>query len=179
MAKNYQNKTIRATAEGLIISYANSSQKNQFIRYENTCKKEVLSSVKKYQQNAKTPLNAKQKQLYNEVLYGFSSFSEQELSTMSEKRKLSIMINYTKANRIIRNYKQDVLYPKVDDLLTCWFPNSSMVKKINSCTTKDGYLPLTREEDTISCEEVGLTQHHIFEKLIEYKILPKNFYQLT
>ena len=177
MAKNYQNKTVRATSEGLIISYVSGFQKNQFIRYNETFEKEE-TPIQEYQLNTFL-LNAKQKQLYNEVLYGFSSFTKEELKTMPEQRKLSVMINYTKAKRILRNHKQDVLYPTVDEFLSAWFPKSSLVKDITSCTTKEGHLPLTDEEDNITFEELGISQKTIVEKLIKYKILPKNFYQLT
>jgi hypothetical protein len=144
------------------------------MKYESTYVKNVqLKGTVKYQQVDALYLSPKQKNLYSRLLHGFKIFSSEEFKSLSASSKKTILINYTKAQRILNRWKQDIVYNNVDSFLLSLFPNSRFVKDMKSV---DGYL---NDENNMSFKELGINQQNIIDKFIEVKLLPKNFYQLT
>lgn len=177
MAKFNSEKTISANSNGIVISYGDAN-KHQFMRYETPShiKKIQLEGTVKYQKIEQPfRLNLKQKDLYNKLIYGFKAYTTQEVVSMSKAKKLSVTINYTKAQRILKHWKQDLSFSLVDKLLTTIFPKSSVAKAI--VNTK-GYLNDISKEDSISLEDFGINKQQIIGKFIEAGLLPKNFYEL-
>ena len=180
MARNNQNKTISCNSNGMIISYGDAN-KHQFVRYEKTTpsyvKKIQLQGTVKYQQMEKTPkLTPKQNELFSTLLYGFKMFSKEQIKQMPERNKIDIKIKYTKAQRILSRWKQNLTGSFVDGLLLSLFPNSPVVKQM--CSVK-GYINDVSKEDEISFEDLGVSDEQIVNKFIECKLLPQNFYQLV
>lgn len=173
MNKINQEKTISANSNGIVISYRDAN-KHQFIKYENTYVKNVqLNSNVNYQQIDAIYLSPKQKNLYFRLLHGFKIFTSEELKTFNSSTKKSILINYTKAQRILDRLKQDIIYSNVDNFMLFLFPKSKFIKEM---TSVDGYL---NDKNNISFKELGISQQNIINKFIENELLPKNFYQLT
>jgi hypothetical protein len=172
MNKINQEKTISANSAGIVISYRDAN-KHQFMKYESTYVKNVqLNGTVKYQQVDAIYLSPKQKDLYSRLLHGFKMFSSEELRALSVSTKKTILINYTKAQRILNRWKQDVVYNSVDSFMLSLFPNSKFVKDM---TSVDGYL---NDENNMSFKDLGINQQNIINKFIEVGLLPKNFYQL-
>ena len=176
MSRN-QNKTISCNSNGIIISYGDA-KKHQFIHYQNNHVKNIqLYGTVKYQQITKTPrFNPKQNDLFAKLMYGFKMFSREELNEMPEITKINIKIGYTKTQRILSKWKQDLTFSKLDELLLFLFPKSPIVKQMSE--TK-GQLDEIAKEDEISFRQLGLTDNQIADKLIEYNLLPQNFFNLV
>lgn len=178
MSRNTE-KTISANSNGIVISYGDA-KKHQFMRYETTpshIKQIQLYGTVKYQKiEEPLQLTPKQKDLYSKVVYGFKAYTKEELSRMSENAKINISVVYTKAQRILRNWKQDITFSHLDNFLLSLFPNSPVIKQM--CQVK-GHLDDISKEDEILFKELGIKQEQIINKLMEFGLLPKNFYQLS
>ena len=148
-----------------------------FVRYNysNSYKKiQAISKNTKFQKleaNRFTPI---QKRLYDEVIYGFAAFEKEELNCMSKTKRFDVLVNYTKAKRILNRWKQEIVNEAVNSLFSGLFPKSPVTKAFCS---NNGY-----DDDQLcdlSFHELGITKNQIANKLIEFKVLPQNFYELT
>lgn len=168
-------KTVSATTRGIIVSYT-GAKKHMFIGYETPkhVKKIQWQGTKRYQNIENQSFNRVQKEIYLKAVYGFQAFSPEELATMSKTKRFKVKIVYTKANRILNRWKQEIVNEAVDTLMNSLFPKSSIA---NQFISVKGY------DDNIICnipfKELGVTKMQIANKLIEYGLLPKNFYQLV
>jgi hypothetical protein len=172
MARFNPEKTISANSKGMVISYRDQN-KTSFVKYE-VVDKIQLEGTSKYQQMVKyfTP---QQKDLYQKVVYGFKAYTPEEIASMSEKTKINVTVTYTKAQRVLRKWKQDILFDNINGMLAILFPKSKIVKQF--IETK-GYTEEDKES-FISFKQLGIPQEKIAEKLIEFGLLPKNFFQLA
>lgn len=178
MARNNQNKTVSCNSNGIVISYGDAN-KHQFMRYETPShiKKIQLEGTVKYQKiQEEFKLSPKQKDLYSKVVYGFKAYTKEEVANMSERAKINVTVTYTKAQRILRNWKQDLTFSFIDKLMMSLFPKSPIVKAM--CDTT-GHIDDVSKEDEISFKDLGIKQEQIISKLIQFSLLPKNFYELT
>ena len=176
MARNNQNKTISCNSNGMIISYGDAN-KHQYVGYNSYVTKIQLEGTVKYQKIEKqTKFSPKQKDLYAKAMYGFRAYTKEELAKLSEQSKIDITVAYTKAQRILRNWKQDITFSNLDRFLLALFPKSPVIKAMCSTT---GHLDEVAKEDEISFSDLGITREAIANKLMEYGLLPQNFYQLT
>ena len=174
MTRN-QNKTISCNSNGMIISYGDAN-KHQYVGYNSYVSKIQMKGTVKYQEVEKNiHLSPKQKDLYSKVVYGFKAFTKEELESMNEQTKLNVSITYTKAQRILRKWKQDITFTNLDRLLLALFPNSPVIKQMSQIT---GHSDAVAKEDEISYKDLGIKQDQIANKLIEFGLLPKNFYQI-
>jgi hypothetical protein len=178
MSRNNQNKTISCNSNGMVISYGDVN-KHQFMRYETPShiKNIQLNGTVKYQQIEKnTQFSPKQKDLYSKVVYGFKAYTPQEIAKMSEKTKKDVSVRYAKAQRILRNWKQDITFSNLDRFLLALFPKSPIIKQMVATT---GHIDDVPKEDEISFKDLGIKQDQMANKLIEFGLLPQNFYQLV
>lgn len=178
MSKINPCKTVSCNSNGIVISYGDA-KKHQYMTYETPAhvKKIQLQGTVKYQKiEEEVKLNPKQKDLYSKVVYGFKAYTKEEIATMSERKKINVTVTYTKAQRILRNWKQDIAFKKLDDFLTFLFPRSPIIKQMTGIT---GHLDKIESKDEISFKDLGIKQGQIANKLIEAGLLPQNFYQLT
>lgn len=176
MARNNQNKTISCNSNGIVISYGDAN-KHQFMKYETPAhvKKIQLEGTVKYQK-IEVKFSSKQKDLLNKTLYGFNAYSRDEVRQMSEATRMDISKRYSIVQRVLNNWKQDLTFSFIDKLLLSLFPKSPVVKAM--CETK-GHISDVPKEDEISFEDLGITKQAIADKLMEYGLLPQNFYQLV
>jgi len=178
MSKTNLNKTVSCNSNGIVISYGDAN-KHQFMKYETPAhvKKIQLHGTVKYQKiEEEFKLNPKQKDLYSKLVYGFKAYTKEEIAVMSERKKMNITMTYTKTQRILRNWKQDLTFSFIDRLLVTLFPKSPVVKTMCSTT---GHLNDVSKEDEISFKDLGIKQEQIVSKLMEFGLLPKNFYELV
>jgi hypothetical protein len=178
MSKNNQSKTVSCNSNGIVISYGDAN-KHQFMKYETPAhvKKIQLEGTVKYQKiEEKFKMNPKQKDVYAKTIHGFKAYTQQEISALSEQARLDVRTNYSKVQRILRNWKQDITFSNLDRFLLALFPNSPVIKAM--CTTT-GHIDDIPEEDEISFKELGIKQEHIIAKLMQVELLPKNFYELV
>lgn len=177
MAKFNTEKSISANSNGIIVSYGDAN-KHQFMRYETPAhiKKIQLEGTVKYQKvEEEVKLSPKQKDLYSKVMYGFKAYTKEEIAVMSKSKRTNVTITYTKAQRVLRNWKQDLTFSFIDRLLLSMFPKSPIVKQM--CQV-DGHIDEVAKEDDISFKDLGISQQQIINKLIQFELLPQNFYQV-
>ncbi len=179
MAKTNPNKAITAVSNGIVISFRDAN-KNKFIPYENETVTQIqIFGTSRYQKTEQTiDFSPVQADLYQKVVYGFKAYSKEEMYSMSELTRINITVKYTKAQRILQRWKQELIFKSVDDFLMALFPRSETIKKMIQV---QGYLKDDNDTDAnfISFEEIGISKKQIANKLIEFGLLPKNFYQLT
>lgn len=127
----------------------------------------------KYQPVEKPIFNKEQQRLYAEVIYGLTIFKPEEISKLSPKRKYEIVTTFKKSQKILNEWKQEIINVKINGFLSKMFPKSKIVNQIISI---NGY------DETSKCKhsfkELGLTQEMIAKKLVECGVLPNNFFQL-
>jgi hypothetical protein len=178
MSRNNQNKTVSCNSNGIVISYGDAN-KHQFMKYETPAhvKKIQLEGTVKYQKiEEEFKLTPKQKDVYAKTVYGFKAYTKEELNALSEHARIEVTIKYSKVQRILRNWKQDITFSNLDRFLLSLFPNSPVIKAM--CTTT-GHIDDVPKNDEISFKELGIKQEHIIAKLMQVELLPKNFYELA
>lgn len=168
-------KTISANSRGIVISYGDSN-KHMFVNYQTPkyVEKIQLNGTRKYQREEFFYFTPVQKDLYQKTVYGFSAYSKEELSKMSKAKKFKIMMSYTKTQRLLNRWKQEIVNEVVDSFLLKMFPKSSVAKTM---VAEKGY------DDNIECNmsfrELGVSQKKVINKLIEFGMLPQNFFNLV
>jgi hypothetical protein len=164
------HKTVSAKANGIVISFRESN-KNHFMAYQDghTTDKPV-----RYQTISRPAFNKVQQKLYAETVYGLTAFTTDELEMMPKTRKKSVLSRFLKAQDILNQWKQHLVYSKIDHILLSLFPRSRVVKQITSISGVDKDL-----KDRHTFKELGINQVEIAQKLVEEGILPKDFFSLT
>jgi hypothetical protein len=177
MSKFNAEKAITANSKGIIISFRDVN-KHKFVEYQNSYVKNVQTfGTAKYQRKEiEQAFNDIQRSLYQKTIYGFSAYSPEELNTLTHKEKQEIIVRYTKVQRILNKLKQETLYKAVDDFLLSLFPKS---KTIKSMTNVSGFLKEPVLEEEITFNQLGISKFAIANKLVEYSLLPKNFFNLA
>ena len=163
------HKTASASEKGIIISYRESN-KHQFLSYQ---ERSQMSKKPKYQQFSKPVFNRIQQKLYAKTVYGPTYYTEKELSEMSKAAFQKISEDYDKVQRVLNQWKQEIVHEKVDKFLLALFPKSKLVKALTTYKGSDEKLVFRQ-----SFKELGLSQVEIVNKLIQAKLLPENFYSL-
>ena len=168
-------KTISATASGIIISYGDV-KKHQYVSYESSYVKEIqLHGTTRYQQNNNVTFTPTQENLYLKALHGLDAYDKKELKSITKESFDKIKATYSRVQWILKKWKQELIANSVDDLLLSIFPRSAVIKDFVSAT---GYHDDIPKKDQMSFKELGITMSMIADKLIECNILPQNFYQL-
>jgi hypothetical protein len=169
------HKTVSANSKGIIVSFGDVN-KHKFIKYELTGVEQIqLYGTVKYQKIEQVGFNPIQERLYAEALYGLNFYTAEELKAMPAEKKRSIMVLYTRVQRMLNRWKQEIIWKQVDSLLISLFPRSPIIKFIseNEYYDRDLECPLTLRDLGITSETL------IAEKLIQSKLLPYNFFKLT
>lgn len=173
MSKINQEKTVSANSKGIVISYGDVN-KHMFTRYPvEHVRKIQLHGTVKYQTIEKefTPI---QEDLYQKLVHGFSAYTREELSIMSKTKKFKISVSYTKAHRILNRWKQEIVNEAVDSFMSRLFPHSPVVKQFINVKGYDDNL-----ESVFTFKELGVSKKDIANKLIEFGLLPQNFFNLV
>jgi hypothetical protein len=169
------HKTVSANSKGIIVSFGDVN-KHKFIKYEPTGVEQIqLYGTVKYQKIEQVGFNPIQERLYAEALYGLNFYTAEELKEMPAEKKRSIMVLYTRVQRMLNRWKQEIIWKQVDSLLISLFPRSPIIKFLseNEYYDRDLECPLTLRDLGITSETV------IAEKLIQSKLLPYNFFKLS
>ena len=167
------HKTITVTDKGINVCFLDN-KKHMFIPYEeNPFSKIQIEGTARYQEFEKNVFSSTQKKLYNQLVYGFSCFSDEEVEKLHPRIKKHIRIRYTKAQIIINTMKQKIVNSSVNSLFLKFFPKSFLAKEI---VKVNGYNPHYLSKFTF--KDLGMTNTMIAELLLKNGLLPKNFFQL-
>jgi hypothetical protein len=165
------NKVAMAGPNNLCISYTDS-KKSHWIDYD-LIEKSITKSKFFIKENDNVNLNPHQVKLYRLAMYGVDALNEEEKNNLNFKESLKIIKNKEYTQKMINRWKQELIVKSVDDLFLSLFPKSKFIKNITN---------LNDYSDTIinetSFKELGINRKQLLNKLIEWKSLPLNFYQL-
>jgi hypothetical protein len=165
------NKVAMAGPNNLCISYTDT-RKSHWINYDQNVKP-ITKSKSILIENKNVNLNPHQVKLYRLAMYGVDALNEEEKNKLNFKDSLKIIKNKEYTQKMINRWKQELIVRSVDNLFLSLFPKSKFIKNITN---------LNDYSDTIinetSFKELGINRKQLLNKLIEWKSLPENFYQI-
>jgi len=165
------NKVAMAGPNNLCISYTDT-RKSHWINYDQNIKP-ITKSKSILIENENVNLNPHQVKLYRLAMYGVDALNEEEKNKLNFKDSLKIIKNKEYTQKMINRWKQELIVRSVDNLFLSLFPKSKFIKNITN---------LNDYSDTIinetSFKELGINRKQLLNKLIEWKSLPENFYQI-
>jgi hypothetical protein len=169
------NKTISANSKGITINFGDVN-KHKFVYYNNNdfVKKIQIHGKNTYQSIQEFGFNKIQQKLYAEAVYGLKSIPNEVLMEMRVEAIRNIQSRHTKAKEVINNYKQEVSSNAVDELLTKLFPKSPVLKQMQNVKGTDSSINCS-----LSLKELKISPKMLAERLIKFKILPENFFNLA
>ena len=127
-------------------------------------------TVIKYEQDN---YNSYQNYLYKRALYGLNALTEQELSTMCNKKKQRIINVYKKAQIVINKLKQQVTIKYSNFIFQTLFPKSPITQfLLNENETDEKWV------NTLNFKDLGINKEQIISIFIAEGVLPKNFLSL-
>jgi hypothetical protein len=75
-------------------------------------------------------LTPQQRELFDDLLYSRKRMTQQEIDLLPVNRKYRILVIAKEVERILTEWKKEIIFTKVDSLLLKLFPNSTMVKQM-------------------------------------------------
>lgn len=160
-------------------------------RYQSLSELE-LSSEKRYQNLSRTSyqdtiyLNDYQYKIYNVAIHGLSTYPKKELHKLPFQQKKKISIFYTKAQRVLNLWKQEIINERFHQLFTLQFNKFSHnpFNKVFSGTKICNIDRINQLSDpdfivNITFDKLKITREQIIYKLIAEKVFPENFFQLN
>jgi len=173
MSKFNQEKTVSANSQGVVISYGDV-KKHQFIRYDSYVKKIQIEGTVKYQKLESFEFNETQQRIFSTLVYGFEYIPNEQIKKLPEPIKRRIIVNYTIARKLLKRWKQEIINETINSFFSKTFPKSKVAKQMISQNGYDDDL-----ECTITFKELGVSERSIANKLIEFGLLPQNFFNLV
>jgi len=114
--------------------------------------------------------------LYNRALYGLGIYTPEEVVTMLPEKRKRIIRLYKKTQKIINLWKQEIVNILANKLFTDIFPDMEFTKCLVEYYGTEGdpeYI------NNMSFKNLKISKEQVINKLIENKILPKNFNELN
>lgn len=168
------NKSILANPHGIIITY--DDNKSSYVKYEP--KKDYIRSIqlngtKKYQ-HIEFQLNRTQLKLYNEAVYGFKAYTNETIMEMRPHHIKRIKEIHLKAKDVINNYKIELANLSMDNFLSKMFPNSKLAKTMVQTKGIEPDIKIS-----LSLKDLKISTENLAKRLVQYKVLPENFFNLV
>jgi len=121
------------------------------------------------------PYNSYQNFLYNRALHGLSIYSQDEISKMSIEKKKRINKSHKKCQNVINLLKQEVTNQLANDFFMRWFPETRLTNDIVNYFGTEGH---PDHVNNMTFKMLKISKPLIIARLVETKLLPKNFNQL-
>jgi hypothetical protein len=127
---------------------------------------------KHYEQD---PFNGHQNFLYNRALYGLSIYAPEEIKEMPVEKKKRIVRIHKKAQTVINLWKQEIVNAAANRFFTDIFPDMEITHTLVNYYGIEGD---PEHVNNLSFKMLKISKQEVVNKLIEKKVLPKNFNQL-
>lgn len=114
-----------------------------------------------------------QQRMYADVLYGLNEESKKRLS--AEEQRI-VLEKHQKAQRVINNWKNEIVANYVDNIFGKIFWHSDISKEMIKSARRD---KRSKVLNNMSFKDLGLEKRHVAQKLIAHNLLPEDFFQLT
>ena len=169
------NKTISANSKGIVVSFGDVN-KHKFVKYESVLVQQIqLYGTVKYQKIENPGFNPMQEKLYAEAMYGLNFYTAAEIKVMPVEKKRHVIVLYTRVQKMLNMWKQEIIGKQVDHFFATLFPNSPFTKFLLENEFYDKSL-----ECPLSLRDLGVTSEKVIaEKLVESRLLPYNFFKLN
>lgn len=115
-----------------------------------------------------------QNKLYKEALYGLGAYTFHELKRFKLMDKMEILKTHKKTQKVIHEWKQEMIKDEVDNFLKKVFPHSKTIDSFNKIT--DDFTS-SRMNNSISLSDLHVSKIDIANRLISKKILPETFFE--
>jgi hypothetical protein len=132
--------------------------------------------IERFVEYEKDEFNDYQNFLYKRALFGLSVYSKEEISIMHWDKKKRILKVHSRTQSVLNLWKQEIINSTVNKIFSTLFHHSSFVKDMieNFGTDTDPtYI------SKVNFKDLGIDKRQIVVKLIQEKILPVNFYELS
>jgi len=113
--------------------------------------------------------------LYNRALYGLSTYTTEEVVIMLPEKRKRIIRLHKKTQKILNLWKQEIVNILANKLFTDIFPEMELTKSLINFGTEGD----PEYTNNMSFKMLKISKEQIISKLIEHKILPKNFNELN
>jgi hypothetical protein len=127
---------------------------------------------KQYEQD---PFNGHQNFLYNRALYGLSIYAPEEIKEMPVEKKKRIVRIHKKAQTVINLWKQEIVNAAANRFFTNIFPDMEITHTLVNYYGIEGD---PEHVNNLSFKMLKISKQEVVNKLIDKKVLPKNFNQL-
>jgi hypothetical protein len=117
-------------------------------------------------------LSEKQKELYEEALFGIKKYSSADLYKMKEKRKSYIHKKAVKTQMVLNEFKQKVMIAYSDYILKKTCPESIISLFQKNTQESNSYIC------TLTFKDLNINKKDVIDLLIKKEILPIDFYSL-
>jgi hypothetical protein len=155
---------------------------SEISKLQNTEKRYQSSVRPRYQE--RVWISEYQHQIYRAGLLGLKAFTKAELYKMSIETKRKIVQFYERVQRILNRWKQQLMNEMFEELcsIQCEKFEYNPFQKVFDDTVigmkKFGKAVDDTFECTLTFAQLKITREQIIQKLIDERILPKNFYQI-
>jgi hypothetical protein len=116
------------------------------------------------------PYNEYQNFLYKRALFGLKMYNQEELNNMHPEKKERINKVHTRAQYVLNLWKQEKIIESTNKILSL-FKKTSLAGVIIDLYSK----PDPKFTSKINFKDLGISKEMIINKLLEEKILPKEF----
>ena len=120
--------------------------------------------------------SAHQNFLYNRALYGLSIYTPEEVVIMLPEKRKRIIRLYKRTQKIINLWKQEIVNILANKIFTDIFPDMEFTKCLVEYYGTEGDPEYV---NNMSFKLLKISKEQIIGKLIDSKILPKNFNELN
>lgn len=124
----------------------------------------------------KDPYSGHQNFLYNRALYGLSMYTPIEIAEMTAEKKKRIIRIHKKAQNVINLWKQEIVNSLANKFFTDVFPTQEITRVLNDYYGIEGDLDYV---NNMSFKSLKISKRDVINKLVEKKVLPKNFNELN
>lgn len=163
-------KVISATPQGLLFQ---EKGRPVFKRYENTYQHKVKqkSNYNKKVQNTidSIELNLVQREMYRRLIYGLKDFTPEQVETMSPRTKYQLIVDFSKAQKVLNVMKAKKLYQAETKLFNAMLPIKTGDRD------SDWLLEIPKQ---YTLKKLGISVRDIINEFIDKNLLPKNFFEL-
>lgn len=147
LCSSKEHKTISVGSKGMSVIYTDTNKHFNY-KFDDSIRQDVLfgkslGDVKA--RDVKDFLNPSQRQLLDDLLYSKDRYTEQEIKELPLIRQYYITEVSKKVEKVLYNWKRDLINDHVDSTLLKLFPKSKLVKQlVEICKEKRVGMDATR-----------------------------------
>lgn len=161
-------KVISANYQGIEVVYTDTYKTYSLYYGGKTRREERKSSYQKI-------CSTKQKELFNQVMYGLKNYTNEELDKIGYYEKLRIKRIFEQSQNILNIWKQEEAHKKLGSFLITAFHKSEFAKDL--ATYDKAINP--KERCIFTFRDLKIRREQVIDKLINAGMLPENFYQIV